>query len=556
LHLSLLFHDPRLCFIVFVAAAVSLLTTLNVAARPAAVQTGRVALAFTISSLFFMLTRFANLFYLPLLGSYVDRAAPAGAVTPDPAKLETLYHQIQWVVAGASIGTLGAWLLLPTFIELYRRGIQAVERHQSMIRVLVRSANPRRWPTIIGSFTTPSLMGVKLGKLEGVPRSFLLANMLATAIWTVGALCASLASARQPQLATTAILLSGMVNAFAAIAFTIWVDPIAALITDQAIKGERPKEQVTSVAVHLAAGSFLGSILGLLVLEPGTEWIEKLTLSLGSHTSDGAGSLWLLIGINLLVMLLQSAATMDRVSGVLTKRVATALSVYNVFFLVTRLAQQVYAPLLGSMSDHAVRMHDLGTLFSNFQRILLGATIGVFVGVLLMPTFVQLYCRAITELEQHGSMSLLCWKTLLPKGWRAVLGCLRRPSLFGIRMADLRTIPRGFIYGNVLVISITTVGTMAAIYAGAEHQHFTRTCTLLSSVVNGLATITLSLVVNPMSALITDQCVAGERPVRHIYAMAVFLTVGTLAGTLLSQIVFWPAAEFIGFVAVHLATKL
>ena len=68
-----LLADGRLVFICLLAGVVSMLTTLNVAARPAAVHTKQVALALAVSSIFFMFTRFANLFYLPILGSYVDK---------------------------------------------------------------------------------------------------------------------------------------------------------------------------------------------------------------------------------------------------------------------------------------------------------------------------------------------------------------------------------------------------------------------------------------------------------------------------------------------------
>ena len=132
---SLLMGDGRLWFIMTLAAAVSLLTTLIVAARPAAMRTGRVAMAFTISSLFFMATRFANLFYAPLLARYVDRAVKTGR--PD-----VLHGQIEWVIVGSAIGALGAALLLPTFVELYSRGIRSMEYRQSMVRVLLRVARP------------------------------------------------------------------------------------------------------------------------------------------------------------------------------------------------------------------------------------------------------------------------------------------------------------------------------------------------------------------------------------------------------------------------------
>ncbi|MHB2017352.1 MAG: lipid II flippase family protein [Candidatus Xenobia bacterium] len=542
--LSLL-ADHRLLFIVVVAGFVAMLQTVNVAARPAAMKAGRAALALTVSQLFFMVTRFANLFYLPLLAVFVDRAVREGA-------MDRLYAQIQWVVVGAAAGTLASWLLLPTFVELYVGGIRSMEKRQSMIRVVLRLLVPSTWGAIIRCLRPPSLMGVQLGRLSpvrsgtvGVPPDFLVFNVAATAIWTVGPLCAMLASAQQPQYAATAVLLSGLVNAFAAIAFTIWVNPKAAVILDQALAQRREAQDVDVTAVHLGAGNFVGAILGLLVLAPGTAAINRMTHAIGSAGGDLSGSLWMIAGINALMILLASTSHASRVSAVLTKRVATAVAMYSVFELITRIASQIYAPILGSIRDHAVDIGDLGLLDHSLRLIILGAAFGALAGWLLMPTFVEIYNHAIVALDRLHSVPALFIAALHPRYWPRIVGVFRRPSLFGIRLQDLQEIPRGFLWGNVLVSSIYTIGVLSAIAAGAQLSHeLARTATLLSSVVNGFATITLSLVVDPMSAMIVDQCVSGKRPPRHVYAMAVFLIGGTLVGTLLSELLF-PYATWI-----------
>jgi len=95
-------------------------------------------------------------------------------------------------------------------------------------------------------------------------------------------------------------------------------------------------------------------------------------------------------------------------------------------------------------------------------------------------------------------------------------------------------------------VAIHTIGVLAAIYAGALlSSSLARTATLLSSVINGVATILVSVVVDPTMARITDQAALGQRPLRHVHAMSVFLVAGMLVGTLLSQVFFVPAANII-----------
>jgi hypothetical protein len=536
---SLLLHDPHLIFIVVLAGVVSMLTTLNVAARPAAVETGRVALAFTISELFFMLTRFANMFYLPLLAVHVDSAAK----THDWLRL---YAQIQWVLAGCAVGALGSWLLLPTFVELYRQGVYAMDYRKSMLGVLRRMARPSMIGKIAKALRPPSLLGVRLFHLEGVPPTFLLVNVVATAIWTAGALCAMVASAVDPAHKATAVLLSGMVNAFAAIAFSVWVDPKAALITDQAVAGERPERHVRITAVHLSAGNFLGASLGFLVLWPGTRWILGATHVIGGAGGDLVHSIWIVAVLNGLFAIMSSTSYASRVSAVVTGRVATAITVYNLFFLVTRLTQQIWNPVLGSVRDYVVNQHlPLELLASSYRVVILGATIGSIVACLLLDTFVEIYNTTVRALDRLGSFERVAWEFRRPAAWAALFRCIRRPTTFGVTIADWRELPHAFLWGNLFVTSVYTIGSIAAIYAGAVTPELSRTTTLMSSVVNGMATITISLIVWPTTALMVDQCVRGERPLRHIYATALFLMVGMLVGTVMSQVLLEPAAWLI-----------
>ena len=244
-----LLADPSLVFISLIAGVVALATSLNIAARPAAVKTAKVMLAFTMANFFFMLTRFANLFYAPLMAKFVETAAYTG-------NTGLLAGQLRWVILGSALGGLASWIFLSTFIEIYRRGIVCIEHRQSLTKALLRLARPRAWKVLLKAVRKPSNLGVKLFKLEGVPVGFLLANIFATAVWTVGVMAALLVSAELPGMEQTAVLLSGLVNAFAAIAFSVWVDPKAAVITAKAIN------PYDSALVGLDEATGIAEILG------------------------------------------------------------------------------------------------------------------------------------------------------------------------------------------------------------------------------------------------------------------------------------------------------
>lgn len=538
-----LLSDGRLLFVVVISGVVSMLGSLNIASRPAAVITGKVAQATTISSIFFMVSRLANMFYLPLMAGFVGEAVRTGDTTQ-------LLQQIQLVVFGSALGSLASWVLLPNFINLFCYLVEQLNAHGIKSFVL-----PAVWLSALSKFVRRYPLRARLGDLAGIPVGFLIFNVFATAVWTIGALSAVYCSGANPEYSSTALLLSGLVNAFAAIAFSVWVDPQAAIITTGVIKKERAPEQVYATALHLGLGNFIGGLLGLLVLHAGIFVIMKATVAIGAGGSHMAGGIWMIVALNAGLTMLASTTYASRVSAVVTRNVAVALAVYNLFFLVTRLSQQFYSPLLGSTADHLVKANQVDQLEILFRWVLAGASAGSFVGLLLLPTFVEVINKAIAQIDRHQSVPKVLILCLLPKNWPAIFSCLRAPGLLGVRWSDLRKIPWFFLIGNVVVLSIHSMGTMAAICAGAQlHDNpgAARSATLLSSVVNGVATIMLSLVVDPTLAGITDQCAENTRDSSHIRAAAVFLLGGMLAGTLLSQLIFSPAVWFIKFCAVDL----
>lgn len=539
-----LLADPVLLLVMVFSALVSLLGGLNVAARPAAVITGRVAQATTVSSLFFLVSRLANMFYLPLMAGFVGAAADT----------QRALQQVQWVVIGCAAGSFVGWLMLANFVNLFNYMVEQLDT--CGIKSFLR---PSVIAQALRSFSQRYPMPARLGQLQGIPAGFLCFNVFATSVWTVGALSAVYCSAKYPEFKSTALLLSGLVNAFAAIAFSVWVDPQAALITDETIKGERGHGQVHAAALHLAAGNCLGALLGLAVLPVGIQLIGEATQKVGAQGGHVAGSIWLIVAINAGLTLLASTTYAARVSAVLTRQVATALAIYNFFFLVSRLSGQVYSPLLGSTADHLVQTHQVDQLERLFRTVIGGASLGALLGLLLLPTFVEVINKAITQVQKHGSLPAVLLRCLHPFTWPAIIGCLRPPGLLGVRPAQLKKLPQLFLFANVAVLSIHTMGMMAAIHAGAvlhDNPGAAGSATLLSSVVNGVATILLGILVDPTLSRITDKCTKGEREVSDIKTAAVFLLGGMLLGTLLSQLLFTPASWLIRNCATLLAAAL
>lgn len=266
-----------------------------------------------------------------------------------------------------------------------------------------------------------------------------------------------------------------------------------------------------------------------------------------------------------------------RVSGVRTRRLATAFSLFNVIFLVASTANTIQAPILASMvelviktgQDQAgVRLADaqlidsaayqvlLVSLGQNVRVVILAATVGTLIAAALIPAFVNIFNRAILLFEETGSVPrMLSMIIFSPRKFMKIGGQNYLPGKTSFKNAVKRkiAIPKTFLFLNIIVTGIYTTGILSAIYAGALFPGFRSTATLLSAVVNGIATILAATVVEPTAAAITDQAIREDLGEDDVKQMVFYLTLTRILGTVFAQLIFLPSAYLVKYVATLLA---
>lgn len=256
------------------------------AARLAGVISARVATSISLFNLFVTASRLASLFLTPMLGVLTDRSAHYVLAHPETAgdAVHFFTAQVRLIVAAGTLGTALGAVLLPTFVLLFLRGIQAFERTGSLPRALLRLGDPRVIGMILRSLRFPSPGRLRQMGLAGIPRQLLIFNTLVTAVYAIGVVAAFDASVIDVNHRATAIGLSGLINGIATISFTLVVDPTSAYITDQAVRGERPVEQVKAMVAYLSLTAVLGTILSQVILIPAAEIIAfAARLTNGGH---------------------------------------------------------------------------------------------------------------------------------------------------------------------------------------------------------------------------------------------------------------------------------
>jgi hypothetical protein len=253
-------------------------------------------------------------------------------------------------------------------------------------------------------------------------------------------------------------------------------------------------------------------------------------------------NLTIILVLTAVVHCLDTASYASRIAGVRTGRLALTGALFSIVSLLSRTANTLQAPLLGAAVDRLVHQGKLQDMLRDFHFIIGASSVGTLLGAMLIPTFTSLFSRGALAYESHGSFLQLMIHTLSMRGFSRIGQHFRMPLPDSVRKARRFNLPRSFFLLTVLVTAVYTVGVSSTIYASALAPELVRTATTLSGVINGVGTLLLVILVDPVSALITDQALHGNRPGSAVSHIVVWQVVGRLSGTLLAQLLFLPAA--------------
>lgn len=261
---------------------------------------------------------------------------------------------------------------------------------------------------------------------------------------------------------------------------------------------------------------------------------------------------------------IQIGAYAARLAGVRTGRIATSISLFNLFVTASRLATLIYTLMLGPLSDRAgnavkvlLQTHAGYDAIAGVQHtfewqlrlIIVAGTVGTLLGSLMLPMFTYMYVRGVRSFERTKSLPHSLARLLSPRVVMDVLSRLRVPRLGEILTFSTQNIPKRLLIFNVVVTGVYAIGVVAAYYASVLDVNVARTAIGISGIINGIGTIAFTFFVDPTSSIIVDEAVKGERPHQEVKAMVFYLSVTAIAGWLVSQVLLWPAAWIIAQVA-------
>jgi hypothetical protein len=251
--------------------------------------------------------------------------------------------------------------------------------------------------------------------------------------------------------------------------------------------------------------------------------------------------------ISILTFIIHGVETLSygvRLAGVRTGKLAVALSLTGMIVLISRTSNLAQAPMMGKMVDYA-RQHPEFSFEVQLHIFIASASLGTLAAILLFPTAIRISARLISQLEEAGSLPKLLRDSVSIRKLKYARRHIKLPSWEMLSRLRIGGVPKRLLVLNTLVTGIYTVGVLAALYASFLLPEFSVTAAQSSGLINGVATILMTILVDPQVALMTDRAMNGGDNLATINKMYGLLMFSRFFGTVLAQILLVPGTFLI-----------
>lgn len=251
-----------------------------------------------------------------------------------------------------------------------------------------------------------------------------------------------------------------------------------------------------------------------------------------------------LIALTFVIHLIDTLSYSVRLNAIKSKQFALSTSLFNVFVLVSRTANMLQGPLIGGVIGASIATHV--SPVTGIHEVVFASTIGTLAGILMIPTFLKVFSMAVNKLELTGSVPSIVIQALSVNNIKLIAKNAVFPSRFMLPSFRYRDIPKRLLLLNTIITGVYTVGVLAAYYSATlVPPKFQLAASASSGLINGVASILLTLFIDPYAAIVTDQAIRGDRPYEDV-KMLVILLIGTkVLGTLFGQLLLTPSALII-----------
>lgn len=262
--------STQIIIVLILTFVIYVISTLAYSVRIVGVRTGRIAISFAVFNVFALLSRTANTIQAPLLAKNIENSINLG-------NSEGLLYVFRWILLSTTLATVVGALLMPTFIKVFGRAVEAFSIYRSIPKLLFHGFSKSGIRQFKESVTRPKKENFKyIREYKKIPKKLVLLNTIAFSISTVGILASLYAGCLNPELRTTCSTLSSVINSIATILMFIFIDPFISMLTDDVIAGNCSELHFNRCITFIVGGLIVGTLLAQILLKPAAEIIATI----------------------------------------------------------------------------------------------------------------------------------------------------------------------------------------------------------------------------------------------------------------------------------------
>ncbi|WML52272.1 lipid II flippase Amj family protein [Neobacillus sp. PS3-12] len=250
--------------------------------------------------------------------------------------------------------------------------------------------------------------------------------------------------------------------------------------------------------------------------------------------------------LNFIISFIGTLAYSVRMVGVRTGKIAVSFAVFNILMLISRTAVTFQVPILTKFIEDR---SGASNLINIFNLIIVVSGIATVIAAFLIPTFQRIFFRGVLHFSVDRSIPKLVIHSFSKAGVNYIKDCVAIPVKENITELNLRKLPIKIIIYNLITVALLTVGALAPIYAGSIAPDLRATCITLSSIINGIATILMSIFIDPQLSIMTDDVIEGKCTEKDFRTVIVAMVGSKTLGTFASLLLIIPSSYLIVFVA-------
>ncbi|WMJ89710.1 lipid II flippase Amj family protein [Anaerocolumna sp. MB42-C2] len=250
--------------------------------------------------------------------------------------------------------------------------------------------------------------------------------------------------------------------------------------------------------------------------------------------------------LNFIISIIGTLAYSVRLVGVRTGKIAVTYSVFNILTLISRIAVTFQVPILTKFVENNSGGSDL---ISIFNLIIIVSGIATIAGAFLIPTFQRIFYRGVLRFSIDKSIPKLIMHSFSKTGINYMRECIAIPVKNNLTKINYKKLPVKIVIFNLIAVSLITVGSLAPIYAGKLAPDLRATCITLSSIINGVATVLMSIFIDPQLSIMTDEVIDGKCTEEDFRTCVVAMVGSKSLGTFASLLLLIPASYLIVFIA-------